>query len=1613
MNVTKFAVEHATAVVVLVVCLIIGGLMSYSSLPREAAPDIPIPIVIVSTPYFGVSPSDMETLVTQPMEKEFKSLRGIKQMTSTSAESVSLVTLEFETELNIEEALQKVREKVDKVKPDLPPDAEDPEVIEINPSDWPVLITNVSGDMDPVRLKEIGESIQDDIEKISGVLRVDIAGGVTREIQVLLDPDKLRQYKVSASQVMGTIQAENINLPGGSIEVGSMKYLLRVPGEFDNLETIRSLVVKAPEGQQVRIRDVGEVVDTYKDQETYSRLTTFVTGQDGEVTSRTMPNISLSIVKRSGENIIDIADNAKQVINEYKLRMEPGVKVAILNDASKDIRASVHDLENNIISGMLLVIAVLFFFMGGARNAVMVSVSVPLSMLITFIVLDVMGITLNMVVLFSLILALGMLVDNAIVIVENIYRHANEGKDLTQAALDGTTEVGWAVIASTATTVGAFFPMIFWPGVMGKFMGYLPKTVIITLIASLFVALIINPTIAAIFLRVRKGAGDEPLKPDEFDIPENVIYTAYGGALRWSLNHRLVVIILSVASFIGTIAAFVSLNSGVEFFPVSTPEQFTINITAADGSRLDATDKMVKRVVDPLDGKLDLDYGFSAEQTRELEEKLLTGSRLMEAWIEDVGVGGGQGMVAGGQAPHYAKISVDLLPAEEQASDPNDFMEALRVVYERVPGATIILETQSMGPPAGKPVSIEIVGDDMAVMAKIAREVKERIRPIPGIIDLDDNVELSRPEILVRVDRERAALLGTDTRTVASTVRTAVNGSKASVFREGDEEYDITVKYPEARRANVNELQLLTVSNRDGFHVPLTEVADIAVEGGTGSIRHKDQNRVVNVSANAAKGFLPADLLKSVQEELKDYKPPAGYSINYTGENKDQEEAAAFLGRALLIALFIIMLILVTQFNSIIQPMIIISSVLLSLIGVLWGLIIAQEPFGIIMTGIGIISLAGVVVNNSIVLIDFANQLRLRGRTRREAVMMAGLVRFRPVLLTAATTILGLMPLAVGVSIDFVNFAVVVGGRSVDMWGPMARAVSTGLLVATVLTLIVVPVLYSFLDDVALTLARLFKLGRKPVSDDPGAPDDEGDDEEDHLDGTTNGTPHGKPAGTVAMVLVLAAVLAACVMAPAPSFAQQPGGKLGARPTPVKKQPLDEDIIDDSQGNITGPDVATEGGTPVPFTRPDDLKGEGFGRAEGDVAAINIEAQRTLSLEQARALVRENSFDVKIAATNIAIADATISKAYSTLFPTFAARFQTTIRDSAVEATLGPDVPGVEPIVITPQVDYNFSLSASARLNAQAWPLLQQARMNKELSEKQVKVLHDELEFAVVQTYYNMMLTRRVLDIVAARVATDRVQLRATQKRFDAGVARPYELTRSKLRVTQSEQELASAMLNFEQLRAALANLLQTEADFDLEPVQDVTLDRGLAALKKEARTSRPSVLIQQDAVDLSQKAYEEIYWKYLPTLEGSLTALRPRGSAFTPGRWQYSLGLTAQWILWDGGLREAELDERQARLVAAKLQQDKTRSDVTRELDQAWIEYLSSKAQLESTRTQVTLARDAYTEVDRAYTLGAAPQLDVIFAQDQLRLSEMSVVQDELRVQLAIRKLHYLAGVD
>jgi len=660
-------------------------------------------------------------------------------------------------------------------------------------------------------------------------------------------------------------------------------------------------------------------------------------------------------------------------------------------------------------------------------------------MFITFILLAAFDVTLNMVVLFSLILALGMLVDNGIVIVENIYRHIQQGMSPKEAARVGANQVAWPVITSTATTLGAFMPMLFWPGIMGEFMGYLPETLIMALTASLFVALVINPVLSARYQTAKPVKTEKKRKA----IREPFVKRVYLVLLTWALNHRLIVVFISFLLLVGAIVSYGAYGKGSEFMPDTEPRRAYVHIKAPEGTNLDASDKLVKRVENIVSKYEDIRYVIS-----------------------NIGAEGGDPFSQGGTGTHINRVALDFKDFHDRKTLSSTVVNEIREKTLRdVKGAEVQVEKEKEGPPTGAPVNLEISGKDIHVLGDLAGKIAKTIQDIPGLVDLKDNFVKGKPEIRVRVDKEKAALMGLDTYTIAYTVKTAINGAKVGVYREGKDEYDIIARLPDKDRHSLESLKRITVSGPKGEPIPLTSLAEIKLSSGLGAIMRLDQKRVVTISGDVS-GRLANDVILDIEARLKtriDW--PRGYAYRFSGEQEEQAKSAAFLGKAFVATLFIIFIILVTQFNSFMTPFIILTSVLLSLIGVFFGLLITNTAFGVIMTGIGVISLAGVVVNNAIVLIDYYNQLKERGMAVRDALIKAGLVRFRPVMLTAITTILGLLPMATGISFDFRKVALDMGNESSQWWGPMAVAVIFGLAVATLLTLVVVPVLCSLLNS--------------------------------------------------------------------------------------------------------------------------------------------------------------------------------------------------------------------------------------------------------------------------------------------------------------------------------------------------------------------------------------------------------------------------------------------------------------------------------------------------------------------------------------------------------------------
>jgi len=1258
MKLTELTLKNRTVVVVLTGILILAGAFSYSSIPKESNPSIEIPIFIVNTIYPGISPTDMESLITQPIERELQGINGVKEIRSNTLESFSSIVVEFELDVPINEASQRVRERVDLARTELPPDAEEPFIVEIDLDDFPIMTVNLAADYPLSRLTEVADRLEDVIETGSGVREVEMVGEIEREVQVNVDLGALNGYGLSFGQLVNAIQGQNLTIPGGTLDVDMMSYLLRVSGEFDDPAEIENLVVARPMGEQsqsaglVYMRDVADVVFGFKDRESFARLRAYKVDDNGEKVeldeSEIQDNqvISLNIKKRPGANILETVDEVIQIVESYPI--PSGTNVVVTGDQSENVNDLISDLENSIISGMLFVVLVLVFFLG-VRNALLVGTAVPLSILVGFIVLYSIGYSANFIILFSLIIALGLLVDNSIVVVENIYRYRELGYERFEAAKLATDEVGYALIAATSTLLAAFIPMTFWPGIIGQFMGYLPLTLIIVLLCSLFVALVLYPVLTAYLVRL----DDEEKKPMSIYVkgaviglsifmavaigmanfttlvvtlltvvffflsyryvikPLSAIFTEktlprvlkyykvmlrtflkrdYSGKyalLRNTLSlasltlallfgvlgalvalfspasmalyiiagvfgavglilvviHSLEAIfiggkisivsgvllgllnasILLIVSITGTVSftvwlALMSvplllvvvgalgmfrkstkpliltdnrsllLNSvmgalvaifglfalaptGVEFFPETDPSRIIVELEGPIGMNVEASNEIAKEVQDRIYNLIDEDP-------------------LVKANIENiqtnVGVSGDPFFGGGGQSPELSRLTVNLVDYGDRPEPSANTLTKLRDIVKDIPDINVKIEGEEQGPPTGAPVNIEVSGENFDEIVRITEEITEKLidasvsQDVPGLVDVRNNVSGGTPEYRILVDYEKASRFGLSMADIAQTIRIANNGLETSKWRDGEDEYDIMVRLRPEDRQSLEDLRNLNVVTQTGASIPLVSVARFEEGTGLGSITRLNLQRTATIEGQAAPGFSGPEVLANAQELLSEYREnlPTGYSMEYTGENEDQEEAFGFLTTALLVGFALIFLVMLAKFNSVVSPFIIMVAVGLSLIGVLLGLILTRTPFGL-MTFIGIISLAGIVCVNNIVLLDYVKQLTEQGLQKKNAIIEAGLIRFRPVILTALTTILGLVPLTFGINIDFVNLFVnfdpnfQFGSESTGFWGPMGIAIISGLTFATFLTLVVVPVLYSAFDSLSKRISAL------------------------------------------------------------------------------------------------------------------------------------------------------------------------------------------------------------------------------------------------------------------------------------------------------------------------------------------------------------------------------------------------------------------------------------------------------------------------------------------------------------------------------------------------------------
>ncbi|CAN5851877.1 efflux RND transporter permease subunit [soil metagenome] len=1112
---TSWAVDNRTAVYIIAVLISFYGLTKFNSMPKEQFPDIVVPTISIVTVYAGNSPKDIENLVTRPIEKQLKGISGakVKKITSTSQADYSLIVTEFDTDVKTEVAKQKVKDAIDKAKTDLPNDlTSEPNVAEFAFSEMPIMFVNVSGDYDGIKLKQYADKMQDHFEELTEITRAEIVGAPEREIQVNVDPYKMSQARISFMDIENAISRENRDITGGMIEVGAMRRTIKVKGQFTSALNLNNIVVRSSaQGATVYLKDIAELKDTIKEKDSYARL-------DGKNV------VTLNIVKRAGENLINAADKIKNIVAEMKEKEElpKDLKVVITGDLSKATKTSFNELVNTIVIGFVLVLIILMFFMG-VTNAFFVALSVPLSVFVAFMFLPladgIIGttVTLNFIVLFALLLGLGIIVDDAIVVIENTHRIYNNGKvNIVRSAKEAAGEVFIPVLAGTATTLAPFFPLLLWKGLIGKFMIYLPTMLILTLAASLIVAFIFNPVFAVSFM-----------KPEgkEYEKPKKAIWTN-----KWFIVFAVAGVLLHVAGMHGTanfllIMAFLMvlnayvLNDAIHAFqkrvlpalmnryekllkwiligwrPVwafaSLFGLFVVSVLLlmARGNKstfFPSGDPNFVYVYIKLPVGTDIKYTDSVTHLLEGRVQKILAKELptqpggiVESIITNVAVSANNPRDNNRSVqPNLGRIQVSFVEYDKREGKKTmPFKDEIRRQMKGIPGASIEVAQEDGGPPTDPPVNIEVQGDNFESIAKVASDLSHYMdtNQVDGIENLQMDVDLNSPEISINVDREKAMMEGISTGQIGMEIRTALFGKEVSKLKEGEDEYKIQLRTTDLVRHSITDLMNMRITFMDMNtmrvkSIPISAVAKVDYTTATGAVKRKNVKRTIQLQSNVLDPTMVGKVNTELQTKLDDFrsknKIPADVTLKLSGQSEQEKETQSFLGMALLIALGIIFMILVLQFNSISKPFIVITEIFFSIIGVLLGYALTGMTIATIMLGVGIIALAGIVIKNGILLIEFTDELRGRGMRTREAAIEAGKIRIIPVMLTAIATILGLLPLAVGFNIDFVSFFqhfnphIFFGGDSVVFWGPLSWTMIFGLIFAFFLTLIMVPSMY-------------------------------------------------------------------------------------------------------------------------------------------------------------------------------------------------------------------------------------------------------------------------------------------------------------------------------------------------------------------------------------------------------------------------------------------------------------------------------------------------------------------------------------------------------------------------
>ena len=999
------ALDRSRTTILILLFLLCGGLVAYIAMPKESNPDVAIPIIYVSVTLEGISPEDGERLLVRPLEQELRSLEGVKEMRSVSNEGHASVTLEFDAGFDAKVALADVREKVDTARSKLPEEADEPTVSEVNVALFPVLSVGLSGPIAETELVYIARRLKENIEGIAEVLSVEIGGDREDLLEIVVDPQVLDSYGINYNELFNLVSRNNRLVAAGSLDTGAGRMSMKVPGVIENLEDVMSMPIKVVGDSVVTFADVAAIRRTFKDPAGFARIN----GQ---------PAIVLEVAKRSGANIIETIDQVKALMEQAKPLLPPGVEVSYIMDQSQEVQNMLNDLLNNVLTAIVLVLILVVASMG-MRSALLVGLTIPGAFLSGILLIWLLGFTLNIVVLFSLILVAGMLVDSAIVVSELADRYLQQGQTPRQAWANAATRMAWPVIASTATTLVVFLPLLFWPGVVGQFMKYLPATVILCLLASLAMALVFLPVLGAVTGGQARPQAAAP----------NATGNAYRSVLI-TLLKRPGLTLLGMLTLVALIyVGYGRFNHGVEFFPDVEPESAQIWLRARGDLSVQEKDALLQQV-----------------------EKQVIGMPEVKA------------LYARSLAQPDGQLGADVIGTLQfqfvdwhQRRPAKDILAEMSQRTAGIPGVVLEFRKQEQGPTDGKPVKLQISSLDPALGEQWVERVRSEMHNLGGFIDIEDDRALPGIEWRITVDREAAARFGADVLSVGNAVQMITNGLKLATYRPEDatDEVDIRVRLPGNWRS-LDQIGRLTLNTPAG-QVPLSNFVDLQPAPKVGTLRRVDGDRTITLQADLAEGVRLDERLKALREALGDV--PAEVKVKFAGEDADQREAATFLMTAFVVAIFLMAIILVTQFNSLYQAALVLSAIVLSTAGVLMGLLINGQSFGIVMVGMGLIALAGIVVNNNIILIDTYNQLRSQGLQPREAALETGCLRLRPVLLTAVTTILGLMPMVLSINVDLVTPSLGFGAPSTQWWTQLSSAIAGGLAFATVLTLLLTPCL--------------------------------------------------------------------------------------------------------------------------------------------------------------------------------------------------------------------------------------------------------------------------------------------------------------------------------------------------------------------------------------------------------------------------------------------------------------------------------------------------------------------------------------------------------------------------